>query len=44
MEKTSLPHNLLDETIGISIEIISDEFSEASTNTYHKVVFQIKEE
>lgn len=44
MENTSLPHKLLDETIGISIKIISDEFSEVSTNTYHKVVFQIKEE
>ncbi len=44
MENTSLPHKLLDETIGISIKIISDEFSEVSTNTFHKVVFQIKEE
>ena len=44
MENTSLSHKLLDETIGISIKIISDEFSEVSTNTYHKVVFQIKEE
>jgi hypothetical protein len=44
MENTSLPHKLLDATIGISVEIISDEFNEVSTNTYHKVVFQIKED
>jgi hypothetical protein len=44
MENTSLPHKLLDATIGISVEIISDEFNEISTNTYHKVVFQIKED
>jgi hypothetical protein len=34
----------LDETIGIPIEIKSNEFNEIAGNTYHKIVFQIKEE
>ena len=44
-----LPHSILAETIGIPIEIISNEFQETpayegSVNTYQKIVFQIKEE
>lgn len=45
----SLPYKLLDETIGIPIEIISNEFKElpgyeGSVNTYQEIVFQVKEE
>ncbi len=36
--------NLLDGTIGISINVISNEFEEFADNTHHKIVFQIKEE
>ena len=36
--------NLLDGTIGISIDIISNEFEEFADNTHHKVVFQVLEE
>ena len=36
--------NLLDGTIGISINVISNEFAEFAGNTHHKIVFQIKEE
>ena len=35
---------LLDETIGISIDILSNEFNEFAANTSQKIVFQIKEE
>ncbi len=45
----SLSCKLLDQTIGIPIEIISNEFKEfpgyqGSGNTYQNIVFQIKEE
>ena len=36
--------NLLDGTVGISIDIISNEFNELSSNTSQKIIFQIKEE
>ena len=36
--------NLLDGTIGIPIEIITNEFEEFAGNTHHKIVFQIQEE
>lgn len=45
----SLPYQILDETIGINIEIISNDFKEMpagysdSPNTYQQIVFQIKE-
>ena len=44
MKKDTLPYRLLEETIGIPIKIISDEFNEIVSNTHHKIVFQIKEE
>jgi hypothetical protein len=40
----SLIFTLLEETIGIPIEIISNEFNEFSGNTHHKIIFEIKEE
>ena len=40
----TLPYKLLEETIGIPIEIKSNEFNEIHTSTHHKIVFQIKEE
>jgi len=48
IEKT-FPYQLLEETIGIPIEIISNDFQETpgyegSVNTYQKVIFQLKEE
>ncbi len=39
-----LSYQLLAETIGIPIEIVSNELNEICTNTHHKIVFQIKEE
>ena len=36
--------NLLEGIIGISLDIISNEFNEFAGNTNHKIVFQIKEE
>jgi hypothetical protein len=44
MEIDTLPYRLLEETVGIPIEIISNEFNELASNTHHKIVFQIKEE
>jgi hypothetical protein len=35
--------NLLEGIIGISLDIISNEFNEFAGNTNHKIVFQIKE-
>jgi len=35
---------LLDGAIGISINIISNEFNELAQNTHHRIVFQITEE
>ena len=48
IEKT-FPYQLLEGTIGIPIEIISNDFQETpgyegSVNTYQKVIFQLKEE
>ena len=45
----SLPYELLEETIGIPIEIVSNEFKElpgyeGSVNTYQEIVFQVQEE
>jgi hypothetical protein len=44
-----IPIKLLEETIGIPIDIISNEYNEVptsfgETNTFHKVVFQLNEE
>ena len=36
--------NLLDGTIGITIDIITNEFNELAGNTSQKIVFQIQEE
>lgn len=36
--------NLLDGTIGISINIISNEYDEIADNTHQKIVFQVQEE
>ena len=44
MKKNTLPYRLLEETIGMPIEIVSNEFNEIVSNTHHKIVFQIKEE
>jgi hypothetical protein len=43
------PIKLLEETVGIPIVIISNEYDETptslgETNTFHKVVFQVNEE
>jgi hypothetical protein len=35
---------LLEQTIGIFIEIVSNEYNEFFENTHHKIVFQVKEE
>jgi hypothetical protein len=45
----SLPYKLLEDTVGIALEMISNDFQElpgyeGSVNTYQKIVFQIKEE
>ena len=44
MEMDTLLYKLLEESVGIPIEIISNEFKEIASNTYHRIVFQIKEE
>ena len=44
MKTEKLPFKFLEETIGIPIEIISNDFEEFAGNTHHKIVFQIKEE
>jgi len=36
--------NLLDGTVGISIDILSNEFNELGSNNSQKIVFQIQEE
>ena len=48
-EEKTFPYQLLEETIGISIEITFNDFQETpgyegSVNTYQKVIFQLKEE
>jgi hypothetical protein len=46
----SLPYKLLDETIGIDIEILTNDYQETSgypgspNNTYQRIVFQVREE
>jgi hypothetical protein len=40
----TLPYRLLEETVGIPIEIITNEFREIAGNTYHRIIFQIKED
>lgn len=44
MDNKSTGIRLLNETIGIPIEIISNDFEEFTGNTHHKIVFQITEE
>jgi hypothetical protein len=44
MDNRHVGFKLLQETVGISIEIISNKFNEISTNTHHKIVFQINED
>ena len=44
MQTDSLPFRLLEETVGIPIEIKSNEFSEFAGNTHHEIIFQVKEE
>jgi len=44
MEIDTLSYKLLDQTVGIPIEIISNEFREIADNTYHRIIFRIKEE
>ena len=48
-EEKTFPYQLLEGTIGISIEITFNDFQETpgyegSVNTYQKVIFQLKEE
>ncbi len=44
MEQDSLSFRYLAETVGIPIEIISNEFDEFHGNEHQNIVFQIKEE
>ena len=44
MKQDSPPYRYLAETVGIPIEIISNDFSEFHGNEHQKIVFQIKEE
>ena len=44
MQKDSLPYRLLEETVGIPIQILSNEFGGIADNTHHRIVFQIEEE
>ena len=44
MTLESLPDQYIKETIGIPIEIISNEFNDFMGNTHHKIIFQIKED
>ena len=44
MDDKAAGFRLLYETIGISIEIISNDFEEFAGNTHHKIVFQIIED
>jgi hypothetical protein len=44
MDNKTAGFKLLNETIGISIEIISNDFEEFAVNTHHKIVFQINED
>ena len=39
-----LTFKLLEETVGIPLKIISNEFDEISVNTYHKIVFTLQDE
>ncbi len=44
MIQDSISHRYLSETIGIPVEIISNEYDEFHGNQHQKIVFQIKEE
>ncbi len=44
MKQDSISYRYLTETVGIPIEIISNEFNEFQGNEHQKIVFQIKEE
>jgi len=44
MEIDTLQYRLLEDTVGIPIEIITNEFREIASNTYHRIIFQIKED
>jgi len=44
MEIDTLQYRLLEDAVGIPIEIITNEFREIADNTYHRIIFQIKEE
>jgi hypothetical protein len=44
MDEKSIGLKLLEGTIGISIDILSDDFQEWAGNTHHKIIFQINEE
>ncbi len=44
MKQDSISYRYLKETIGIPIEIISNEFDDFHGSEHHKIVFQIKEE
>jgi hypothetical protein len=44
MDNKAAGFKLLNETIGVSIEIISNDFEEFAGNTHHKIVFQIIED
>lgn len=43
-EPEILSHRYLKEAVGISIKIISNEYTEFHGNEHHKIVFQIKED
>ena len=44
MNDQSTGFRLLEATLGIPIKVLSNEFEEATTNTYHKIEFQIDED
>ncbi len=44
MKQDSISYRYLTETVGIPIEIISNEFDEFHGNEHQKIVFQVKEE
>ncbi|MFH1985066.1 MAG: hypothetical protein ABIL58_24785 [Pseudomonadota bacterium] len=44
MEKTELEYRLLSESIGLPINVISNEYQEFKGNSHHRIVFQIEEE
>ena len=44
MDNKTTGFKLLNDTIGISVEIISNDFEKFASNTHHKIVFQIIED